>query len=196
MHSLILLSNPDSSQTLDSISTLAASHLRASGHKVEVITLHDKKIGNCVGCFGCWLKTPGECTIDDHGREVARAFISADLAVIITPISFGGYSSHFKKFMDRFIPNIQPFFKAINGEYHHPPRYKKRPNMLFIGVETDADTERERIFKSLVVRNAKNIMGKRNGSKIFLEGAPKRELDPGVKEALKGVGLKGMGAGK
>ncbi len=28
------------------------------------------KIANCVGCFGCWTKTPGRCVIRDDGTKV------------------------------------------------------------------------------------------------------------------------------
>lgn len=35
--------------------------MREAGAAVEVVNLHEKKIRNCIGCFTCWTKTPGQC---------------------------------------------------------------------------------------------------------------------------------------
>jgi hypothetical protein len=50
------------------------------------------KLAHCLGCFGCWLKTPGMCVEDDAGRQVARAIVQSDTTVLYTPATFGGYS--------------------------------------------------------------------------------------------------------
>ena len=33
--------------------------------KYECITLRQKKINYCCGCWDCWVKTPGECVFKD-----------------------------------------------------------------------------------------------------------------------------------
>ena len=79
--------------------------------------------------FGCWVKTPGQCVQDDPAREVARACARADLVVLFTPVTFGGYSSELKKAIDRSIPNLSPIFIRIRGETHHPCRYASRASL-------------------------------------------------------------------
>ena len=36
----------------------------------QYIDLSKLKIKNCVGCFGCWVKTPGKCVIRDDATKV------------------------------------------------------------------------------------------------------------------------------
>jgi multimeric flavodoxin WrbA len=56
-----------------------------------------------VNSFGCWVKAPGECVIDDGARSAAKKLVPSDLAVFLSPIVFGGYSYELKKVLDRQI---------------------------------------------------------------------------------------------
>ena len=33
--------------------------------EVERLELRNMKVNYCIGCFGCWLKTPGKCITKD-----------------------------------------------------------------------------------------------------------------------------------
>lgn len=125
--------------------------------EVESFLLHEMKIAYCVGCFECWVKTPGECRFNDDGREIARQFIQSDLVVYLFPVTFGGYSSGLKKALDRIICLISPFFMKIDGEVHHKKRYDKYPRLLGLGVMPQKDKQSEQIFTSLVKRNSINM---------------------------------------
>lgn len=83
--------------------------------------LREMKLAHCLGCFNCWVKTPGMCVEADAGRDIAKAVIRSDVAVLLTPVTFGGYSPELKKTFDRFIQLISPFFQMDHGEVHHPP---------------------------------------------------------------------------
>jgi multimeric flavodoxin WrbA len=48
------------------------------------------------------MLTPGECVIKDAGCDVARDVSHSDLVILLTPMSFGGYSSELKKAVDRY----------------------------------------------------------------------------------------------
>ncbi len=129
--------------------------------------LPDLPIADCVADFKCWTRTPGVCAIDDANRDVARAFIESDIAVFLTPVTFGGYASDLKKALDHLIPNILPFFETVDGETHHGRRYARLPTFLALGLAPAADPEAERTFHALAARNALNIRGARHASVVL-----------------------------
>jgi multimeric flavodoxin WrbA len=123
---------------------------------VSIYKLRDLKMADCVSCFGCWLKTPGICVINDDAIEIAQKMPLSDLIVYVTPIVFGGYPYELKKMLDRQISGILPFFKNVNGELHHPQRYEKRGKLAAIGVLPEPDPASEEIFSTLLYRNSLN----------------------------------------
>lgn len=131
--------------------------LAARGWDATAYTLREIEIAPCRGCFACWVKTPGECIIDDAGRNIARAAIRSDLLVYVTPITFGGCSSALKKAVDRMIPLILPYFTFVGSEVHHIRRYPTAPNLLGVGLLRGSDESQERIFKKLIRRNSINF---------------------------------------
>lgn len=130
--------------------------LSATGARIHNFCLREIKLAHCLGCFNCWIKAPDICVESDLGREIAKAVIQSDLAVLFTPVTFGGYSPGLKK-MDRFIQLISPFFQMDHGEVHHPPRYAHRPRLIVVGVQGHANPQEAHIFKTLAGRNAINL---------------------------------------
>lgn len=129
----------------------------AQGAAIQVFTLREIKLAHCLGCFDCWLKTPGICVEADSGRDIAKAIIRSDVTVLFTPVTFGGYSPELKKMMDRFIQLIPPVFAMDHGEVHHPPRYNHRPRLLMVGVQQHGNAAEAHIFRTLAGRNAINF---------------------------------------
>jgi len=140
----------------DAVCGTVVETLEVAGWTAERVRLDEVDIAPCRGCFACWVKTPGVCITDDAGRDLARRLIRSDLAVFVTPITFGGYSYHLKKVVDRLIPLILPYFRRIDGEVHHVARYARYPRLLGIGVG-EPTSEEAAIFESLVHRNGINM---------------------------------------
>ena len=144
--------------TLDLLCDIIVAEAERSGYEVDNIALRDKKIGSCTGCFGCWLRTPGICVIDDYGRNVAEKVVRSDLLVYLTPVTFGGYSSELKKALDRMAcPGLLPFLTKKGGEVHHPRRYETTPTLVALEVLPSRELESEKLFETLVARNAVNM---------------------------------------
>jgi multimeric flavodoxin WrbA len=152
---------------------------------ITTFPLRELKIHHCLGCFGCWIKTPGVCVIDDTAREVAAAVVQSDLVIYLTPITFGGYSSELKKALDRNICLISPDFTTVQGETHHKKRYDRYPSILAVGLLDRSDAESEHLFATLVERNAINMHSPAQASTVVYSDAGlatiadqiRRELD-------------------
>jgi len=125
--------------------------------EIRTLTLREMKIAHCIGCFGCWIETPGICKEADAGREIAKAVVHSDTVVFFTPVTFGGYSPELKRAVDRFIQLTVPYFEVIHGELHHPPRYARVPRLVVVGVQRHPNEEEARIFRLLAGRNAINM---------------------------------------
>ena len=157
MKALILNGSQRGDVAAQKVKAALEGMLAGAGWEAEAVDLADEKIAYCTGCFGCWIKTPGECVVDDYSREFARKVVQSDLMVLVTPVTFGGYSSELKKAMDHLIPDIMPYFVLIDGEMHHARRYDRYPSLLGVGLLSEADEAAAAIFGRLVERNAYNF---------------------------------------
>jgi multimeric flavodoxin WrbA len=156
MKALILQGSEKPGALPDIVTAILERVLADTGWQTDLCNLREHDIAPCMGCFGCWTRTPGICMINDFAREIARLMVESSLMALVTPVTFGGYSSELKKALDRLIPNILPLFTQINGEIHHIPRYDRYPALLALGTLPQKDPEAEEIFTHLVSRNAIN----------------------------------------
>ena len=118
------------------------------------------KIKKCMGCFGCWLKTPGRCVIPDEYQRMGELAAKAEELTIISKCSFGSYSSFVKNVLDRSISYVLPFFEIREGEMHHRKRYDNQFLMRVIFYGSDITEEEKETAKELVKANAVNLHGK------------------------------------
>jgi Multimeric flavodoxin WrbA len=122
-----------------------------------VIISDDGTIHNCIGCFGCWIKTPAACVIHDKYKDMGEYLSKCSDVIIISECCYGGFSPFVKNVLDRSIPYLHPYFIIKNGEMHHKRRYNNNINMqvYFYGQNI---TERERqTCKKLVKANSINL---------------------------------------
>ena len=136
------------------------------GCATKALHLRELTIAPCLGCFGCWMRTPGVCVIDDDARDVTEKMIRSDVIVYLTPVVFGGYSPELKGALDRSIGLISPLFERVGGETHHKKRYDRYPCLLGIGVQRGRDATEARIFETLVRRNAINLHAPRSVAQV------------------------------
>lgn len=109
-----------------------AEGMREAGADVEVVRLRKMKIKNCIGCFSCWTKTPGQCVLkDDMTGELFPKWLACDLVIYATPLYYHTINAAMSTFMERTLPAILPFFERdADGKTYHPLRHKIPPSVL------------------------------------------------------------------
>lgn len=126
------------------------------GAHVEWIDLSRLKIANCVGCFGCWTKTPGRCVIRDDAPRVYPLIARSEAVLYVSRIRYGGYDTIMKTMLERAIPIQQAFIRVVDGETHHVQR-DVVPKDAVILAYGQADQEEQDLFRRLIARNARNM---------------------------------------
>ena len=76
MKAIILNGARKDDNALDSVHEIIIEELAGIGWEVKSFALCEIKIAYCLGCFECWVKTPGICRFNDDGREIAGQFYS------------------------------------------------------------------------------------------------------------------------
>lgn len=154
--------------------------------RIDYIRLAEEDIAWCRGCFNCWFITPGECVIQDFGNTVANKFVNSNLTILLTPLTFGSYSHHLKKALDRMIPNLSGLFTQVKGETHHVKRYPRYPALLALAEQEIADSGAAELFHKLVERNNLNLYPASSASHVFTRGS---DIRPKLMELLKLMGV-------
>ena len=130
--------------------------LSFNGRNTHFFDLSSMKIAGCIGCFGCWTKTPGSCIIRDDAVKIYPLIAECDQIVYISRIRYGGYDSVMKTILERSIPIQKAFLRVLNGETHHLQRNVKQKEALIIDYGTE-DPQEQTLFLELAQRNAYNM---------------------------------------
>lgn len=117
------------------------------------------EIKPCIGCFGCWVKTPGRCVIHDGYENTGIDMSKCTEMVLISRCYYGSVSPFVKTVQDRAISYIHPDFVIRKGEMHHKRRYQNVISLsaYFYG-EGITDEEKE-TARNLMEANADNYDG-------------------------------------
>lgn len=160
MKALLIDASPAGDARTTALADEAAAQLAARGCEVERVTARELDVRACAGCFGCWVRTPGECVIGDDARAVAASAANADVFAIVTPVRFGSYGSLAKSVLDRMICLISPHFTMVDGEIHHAKRYERYPRWVALGTSAltgEVLADEAAVFERLAERNSVNF---------------------------------------
>lgn len=114
-------------------------------------------IRHCVGCFGCWIKTPGKCVLKDGYDNMGELLSKSEKVSIISQCFYGSYSPFVKNVLDRSIPWLLPFFKIRNNETHHKRRYRNNFQLAVHFYGENITIEERETAKKLVKANCINF---------------------------------------
>lgn len=107
---------------------------REAGAEVELVYLRKLKVKPCLGCFSCWLKTPGTCVQKDDVALIMPKLGEAEVWVFAMPLYVDGMPGHLKMLLDRLIPGARPVIEVRGDHCRHPLRgsTKKGGNIVLI----------------------------------------------------------------
>lgn len=160
MKILLISDNPEHANTQDILHEDLIKKLKEKYTDFKILFATENDLKPCIGCFKCWLKTPGICIMKNSSQNISKDIIESDLLIFVTEIKYGSYSTAIKRVWDKQLPLLLPFFTIINNEMHHSARYKKYPNIMVVGYGENITVEEEKTLSSLVTANAVNFHSK------------------------------------
>lgn len=99
---LIISSSIRSKSNSEILAEQALQGALAAGNNAELITLKDKDIRFCRGCFAC--QRTMKCVIKDDVSEILEKVKAADTVVFASPIYYYELSGQLKTLLDRLNP--------------------------------------------------------------------------------------------
>lgn len=128
---------------------------------------NDAEIHNCIGCFGCWIKTPASCIIKDSYKDMGKLISQSEELIIISRCYYGGYSPYVKNVLDRSISFMLPYFDIRNGEMHHKSRYSKKIKFTVCFYGEDITNDEKQTASEIVTANSMNLNLKESSVKFY-----------------------------
>lgn len=83
----------------DALAAAFAEGASGAGHAVETISLKEKALAFCRGCFAC--QEIGHCVMDDDANAIMEKVAAADVVVFVTPVYYYGMAGQMKVLLDR-----------------------------------------------------------------------------------------------
>lgn len=71
--------------------------------KIKYYNLSNLTINNCIGCFHCWVKTPGKCIVRDDAIKTYPLIAKSENIIYVSKIKYGDYENEEKKIFEKLI---------------------------------------------------------------------------------------------
>ena len=114
----------------------------------------------CIGCWSCWVKTPGKCVFKDAMANSYPDFVNSDKVILLLDTAQGFIDHCAKAFFDRTIPNYHPYIEIVDGECHHKARYERYPELHFYYEDQGLNQEEAQVIEDYLYRTAYHFRSK------------------------------------
>ena len=108
MNVLLLRANPRKTGYTQRLTDLFLQGLRETRAVVTDVDVTALNLSPCLGCYDCWLVTPGQCVHGDAMSGQLELILAADVIVCATPLYYYAMSSCLKAYFERTFPLAAP----------------------------------------------------------------------------------------
>src|SRR6056297_3042557 len=136
---------------------------------LNTVRLGEQSITPCIGCWNCWLKTPGQCVMKDEMATSYVDYVKSDTVILLMDTAQGFISHLSKAFFDRTIPHYLPYIEIVDSECHHVARYKRYPDLVFYYDTEGLTNEEDKVIEDYLYRTAYHFQS--NAYRIVKEGS-------------------------
>jgi len=158
MKALIISDKDYRTEEYESVDRLLRAFFVEKGFETEETQIGRGDLAFCMGCFGCWVKKPGECVIGDSMAKLNCDEMNSDVVIFLSPVVFGQFSANIKNAVDRWLPNMLPFFQTrADGSTMHPPRYSDYPRQIMIGYGDSLSERDAQLFSDITKKHRSNV---------------------------------------
>ncbi len=88
-------------------------------NEIHTVTVADKHIEFCTGCFTC-KTNGGTCIHDDDMAEILEEILASELLIFSFPLYCYGMPAKLKALIDRTLPLSSMAMQKVDGRYEHP----------------------------------------------------------------------------
>ncbi|MCX7922564.1 MAG: flavodoxin family protein [Clostridia bacterium] len=149
MKILILNGNPKAEyEEFDLYLKDLQSLFESKNHKTKLIMLRNLQLHDCIGCYACWLKTPGICFFDDGIDEILKEYLAADIVISASPVIMNFISALLKRVNDRMLPVMHPFLKLNEDRMGHFLRYSHYPKTVLLLDRPEGSNLIDMVYKN------------------------------------------------
>ncbi len=131
MKILLLRGNPRKTGFTQCVTDWFVQGLHETDAQVTDVDVTSLAINPCLGCYECWLATPGQCVHDDGMKAMLTAVLDTDVIVCATPVYYFTMSSQMKLFIERLFPlflaGIEPSgLGRVRNRIRYPEKWQNK----------------------------------------------------------------------
>jgi multimeric flavodoxin WrbA/putative sterol carrier protein len=139
MNILLLRAYPRKNGYTHRLTELFVKGVRESGAALVDRDIATADIKPCIGCYRCWITSPGKCVFNDDMVTLQDDLLNADIIVCATPLNSFSVSSSLKAFLDRTLPLTMPCFElsprgTVRNMLRFPAKWPKKIATIVVGA--------------------------------------------------------------
>jgi multimeric flavodoxin WrbA/putative sterol carrier protein len=139
MNILLLRAYPRKNGYTRRLTDLFAKGVQEGGATLVDRDIAASDIKPCIGCYRCWITSPGKCFFNDDMATIQDDLLNADIIVCATPLNSFSVSSSLKALLDRTLPLTMPSFElspigTVRNKLRFPEKWPKKIVTIVVGA--------------------------------------------------------------